>query len=85
MTFALGTDVSRAETEHGTVLLDQRRGRYFQLNSSGTFILRTLLNGVTPDHTAEVLSECYGVDRDRAHADVASLVDSLLTKGLARA
>ncbi|MGX1886484.1 lasso peptide biosynthesis PqqD family chaperone [Streptomyces sp. NPDC055287] len=84
MTFALGTDVSRAETEHGTVLLDQRRGRYFQLNPSGSLILRTLLNGATPDHTAKSLTERYGTDPNRAHADVASLMNSLLTKGLAR-
>ncbi len=41
----LGADVLHAETPNGTVLLDGRSGRYFQLNPSGSEALRWLIDG----------------------------------------
>lgn len=83
MTFALNSDVTPTDTEHGTVLLDQRSGRYFQLNPSGGLVLRTLLEGATPERAADVLCERYGITADRAAADVHALLTALREARLA--
>ncbi|GCE01078.1 lasso peptide biosynthesis PqqD family chaperone [Embleya hyalina] len=83
MTFALKPDVSLTPTEHGTVLLDERRGRYFQLNPTGTLVLRTLLDGATAHQAAELLSERYGITREQAATDVAALLENLRKRKLA--
>ncbi|MPY55799.1 lasso peptide biosynthesis PqqD family chaperone [Streptomyces spongiae] len=85
MTFTLKPDVTPTDTEHGTVLLDERRGRYFQLNLSGGLILRTLLEGATPERAADVLRERYGITADRATADVHALLTALRDARLATA
>ncbi len=48
MTLTLKPDVTATDTEDGLVLLDQRSGRYWQLNRSGATTLRLLLDGHTP-------------------------------------
>lgn len=80
----LGKDVALTETDGGTVLLDQRSGRYWQLNGSGSLILSTLLGGGTTEQAAEAVVARYPVDAERALADVRSLVDSLRTAKLVR-
>lgn len=80
----LGKDVALTETDGGTVLLDQRSGRYWQLNGSGSLILSTLLGGGTTEQAAEAVVARYPVDVERALADVRSLVDSLRTAKLVR-
>jgi coenzyme PQQ synthesis protein D (PqqD) len=69
--------ISVTETEDGTVLLDQRSGKYWQLNPSGALILSTLLAGGTAEQAAGAVAARYPVDTDRALADVRALVDSL--------
>ncbi|GHG59863.1 lasso peptide biosynthesis PqqD family chaperone [Streptomyces griseocarneus] len=81
--FALRRHVTATETEHATVLFDQRRGRYYQLNPTGALILRALLDGGGPQGAARALCERYGIPAARAEADVASLVDTLRTTRLA--
>ncbi|MEV5627698.1 PqqD family peptide modification chaperone [Streptomyces sp. NPDC052507] len=44
-TLALAPTVHATATETGMVLLDEQSGRYWQLNPSGAFILRALLDG----------------------------------------
>jgi hypothetical protein len=75
-------DVSIAETDEGMVLLDQRSGRYWQLNSSGALVLWRLFNGATLEQAAETLTTRYPVSRERASSDVAALVASLRAAGL---
>lgn len=85
MTLTLAPDVIPTDTESGTVLLDQRRGRYFTLNTTGTLVLRALLDGADRDQAASLLSERYGIDAQRAHTDVSALIDALRAAKLARA
>lgn len=73
----LGKDVALTETEDGAVLLDQRSGKYWQVNGSGAVALRTLLAGGTPQRAAEAVTARYPVDAERALADVEKLVESL--------
>ncbi|MEU7132977.1 lasso peptide biosynthesis PqqD family chaperone [Streptomyces sp. NPDC046261] len=83
MSFALRADVTATETEHGTVLLDQRRGRYYQLNPTGALALRALLDGAGTEGAARALCETYGIPAQRAEADVAALLESLRGRRLA--
>jgi hypothetical protein len=80
--FALRPDGTLAETEGGTVLLDQRRGHYFQLNDSGALVLRALLAGATVQGAAEALCDRYPVASGQAAADVTALLDALRTAKL---
>lgn len=77
MSLRLRAGVSIAETDDGTVLLDERSGRYWQLNSSGALALRLLLDGATPEEVAQTLVARHPVSRERAGDDVAALVESL--------
>ena len=82
MTVQLRADVSTADTEDGLVLLDERAGRYWQLNPTGALVLRLLLDGVTPSQVAQTLADRHAVSTERAAADVASLLEHLHTAGL---
>jgi hypothetical protein len=80
----LSLDVTTTETDYGTVLLDQRRGQYWQLNPTGTLIVRTLLAGGSQEDAVRVLVEEFDVDRDQAARDVLALVEELRDSGLVR-
>ncbi|CAL9549283.1 lasso peptide biosynthesis PqqD family chaperone [Streptomyces sp. enrichment culture] len=81
MMLALPREVVLTETESGAVLLNEKDGRFWRLNGSGTVALRLLLEGRTPQEAAERLSggERFG---ERALADVRGLVDALRAAGL---
>ena len=73
----LRADVSVCPTDDGMVLLDERRGRYWQLNGTGALVVQALLDGATPQQVADQLARTQPVTRERAAADVAALVDQL--------
>lgn len=77
MTLALAPHVCATVTEDGMVLLDERTGRYWQLNGTGAAVLRHLLDGSTVDAAAARLRERHPDAADRIAADVAGLLDSL--------
>jgi hypothetical protein len=78
MTYSLETEVIATDVEDGVVLLDQRTGRYWQLNRSGAATLRLLLDGNSPERAATTLTAGRPEAADRARADVGALLDSLL-------
>jgi hypothetical protein len=82
MILRLRHDVSTADTEHGLVLLDEHTGRYWQLNRTGTLVLRSLLDGHTRQETAQVLATRFAVTAEQAAADVTALLERLQTAGL---
>ncbi|MER5219409.1 lasso peptide biosynthesis PqqD family chaperone [Streptomyces flaveus] len=82
MKLNLARDVTLTPVDSGAVLLDGRRGRYWQLNETGSTILRKLLDGETPDTTAASLSASAPVSEVQAHRDVMALVDSLSAANL---
>jgi hypothetical protein len=45
----LRADVSAIDADDGLVLLDERSGKYYQLNSSGAIVLRALLDDGSAD------------------------------------
>jgi Coenzyme PQQ synthesis protein D (PqqD) len=82
MTMRLRTGVSSAETDYGIMLLDEDSGRYWNLNPTAALVLRTLLDGGTPDQAADELSEQYAVEAAAAGRDVRELLDGLRAAGL---
>ncbi|MEV0500671.1 lasso peptide biosynthesis PqqD family chaperone [Streptomyces spectabilis] len=77
MTFALKPDVTATDTDDGLVLLDQRSGRYWQLNRSGATTLRLLLDGHTPEEAADRLARHHPDAAGRALTDVQTLLAAL--------
>jgi len=82
MSFRLHPDLTTADTEYGTVLLDGRDGRYWQLNPSAAMIMRILAEGGDRKQAVGALLEQFDVDHDHALRDVDSLVDALTEAGL---
>jgi Coenzyme PQQ synthesis protein D (PqqD) len=82
MTMRLRDGVSTAETDYGIMLLDEDSGRYWNLNPTAALVLRTLLDGGTPDQAAIELTERYSVEAATAGRDVRELLDGLRAAGL---
>ncbi|MGW7818629.1 lasso peptide biosynthesis PqqD family chaperone [Streptomyces puniciscabiei] len=77
MALRLHPDVATADTDGGVVLLHQRTGRYWQLNASGAYVLRSLLEGNTVDQVASALSRRHKIAEEQACRDVARLAEQL--------
>lgn len=82
MTVRLRADVSTTDTDDGVVLLDERAGRYWQLNPTGGLVLRLLLDGAAPRRVAQILADRHSVSIHHAAADVDDLLRRLHTAGL---
>ncbi|MBL1083894.1 lasso peptide biosynthesis PqqD family chaperone [Streptomyces actinomycinicus] len=83
MPLRFGDNVSTAETDYGTVLLDERAGTYWELNPTATLVVRTLLDGGEETDAAAALAREFDVDRAQARLDVETLVRELRNSGLA--
>ncbi|MFE0689194.1 lasso peptide biosynthesis PqqD family chaperone [Streptomyces sp. JH002] len=80
MKLTLAAHVAVTETEHGVVLLDERQGRYWQMNETGATVLRCLRDGGTPQSAVALLCERLPdtpADRERVAEDVHRLVAAL--------
>lgn len=77
MPLKLRPGVSTADTDYGTTLLDEDSGAYWNLNPSGALVLRTLLDGGTPDQAVHALTTEYDVGEQDAQQDVTDLIDHL--------
>ncbi|MFJ6385075.1 lasso peptide biosynthesis PqqD family chaperone [Kitasatospora sp. NPDC092039] len=82
MAAELRPDVTLTPTDDGAVVLDERSGRYYQLNRTGLHVLRALQEGRTADEIAAGLAARHPVTADRARSDVQRLHESLRTAGL---
>ncbi|MEU4805660.1 lasso peptide biosynthesis PqqD family chaperone [Actinosynnema sp. NPDC023587] len=69
-------------TEGGSVLLNKRTGRYWQVNLTGAHILDRLFAGEPADGIASDIATHYGIDAAAVRADIAALTDNLLGAGL---
>jgi hypothetical protein len=77
MKLRLARDVSLTVVDSGAVLLDGRRGRYWQLNATGSAVLSRLLDGDTPAEVAAGLEEVAQVSDGTARQDVMALIETL--------
>ena len=82
MSLHIRAGVSTADTEYGTVLLDERTGHYWQLNPTGAEVVRLLMAGGTPAEAVRALTEQFEVDEPQARDDVTALLDGLRSAGL---
>jgi Coenzyme PQQ synthesis protein D (PqqD) len=82
MTYTLSRDVTAADTDHGVVLLDQRTGRYWQLNDTGALVLRHLLDGGTVASATDGVRRAHPDAGEQADHDVTALVAELRAAGL---
>lgn len=82
MPMMLRTEVATTSTEDGMVLLDERTGRYFQLNSTGAFVVKVLAAGSTPQEAARALCDHYEVSASQAESDIAALITALRAANL---
>ncbi|MFJ4281342.1 lasso peptide biosynthesis PqqD family chaperone [Streptomyces massasporeus] len=69
--------MSTTDTDDGTVLLNERTGRYWQLNNTGAHVLRELLDGQQPAAIATGLANRYGIDAQQAERDVSAVIERL--------
>ncbi|GAA2293480.1 hypothetical protein GCM10010234_38610 [Streptomyces hawaiiensis] len=83
MSLRFGDNVSTAETDYGTVLLDEKVGSYWELNPTATLVVRTLLDGGEEADAAAALVREFDIDRSQALQDVETLVRELRESGLA--
>ncbi|GAA3777622.1 hypothetical protein GCM10022403_010510 [Streptomyces coacervatus] len=83
MPLRFGDNVSTAETDYGTVLLDERAGAYWELNPTATLVVRTLLAGAEEADAAAALAQEFDIDQAQALQDVETLVRQLRSSGLA--
>ena len=82
MNLRLRADVSTVDTDVGLVLLDERGGQYYQLNSSGAIVLRALLEDGSAEAAVRTLCKRFPQEADRIAADVTAVVEHLRTVGL---
>jgi Coenzyme PQQ synthesis protein D (PqqD) len=73
----LSPDITTTLTDDGLVLLDERSGRYWQLNTTGTIVLQALLAGKTPHHIGQEFATRYRISVERAHHDITALTNHL--------
>jgi hypothetical protein len=64
------------------IALEARRSHYLAANSAGGILWRALQDGATRSGLAEQLVDAYGIDRDRALADVEVYLGQLAAQGL---
>ncbi|WP_326595671.1 lasso peptide biosynthesis PqqD family chaperone [Streptomyces sp. NBC_01803] len=83
MSLRLRRDITARDTGTGMVLLDERKGRHWQLNATGALVLRALLGGATPEEAADRLAADRSVAREQATADVGALIERLTSVRLA--
>ncbi|MET9519441.1 lasso peptide biosynthesis PqqD family chaperone [Streptomyces sp. NPDC002994] len=83
MALKFGAYVSTAETDYGTVLLDERAGEYWELNPTGTLVVSTLMAGGDEADAVVALTDEFDISPAQAKRDVDALVLRLRTSGLA--
>ncbi|MCL7496835.1 MULTISPECIES: lasso peptide biosynthesis PqqD family chaperone [Streptomyces] len=82
MSLRMRADVALCETEDALVLLDERTGRYFQVNRTGAMILKELMAGSSVERVAANLARTYPVTLEEASHDVKRLLDQLTEEAL---
>ena len=75
-------ELSWREIDGEVVAIDVQTSTYFSANSSGAILCQMLSDGATHDELVERLTAAFGIDRERADADVSAFVGALQGRGL---
>jgi hypothetical protein len=70
------------EIDGEIIALEAQGSRYVAANGAGAVLWRALVAGTTRDVLADELVGAYGIERERALADVQRFVDALSEQGL---
>lgn len=82
-TLRLNSDaVSWREVNGEVIALRHESSEYLSTNGTGTLIWTALADGASRLELAELLVSRFGIDADRAAADVDAFVDLLASRGL---
>lgn len=69
--------VSLTDTEEGAVLLNEKTGKYWQLNRSGARTVRALIAGHTIEEIGRDWATNYAMELDEVTTHLADLVEQL--------
>ena len=78
----IGANVHLREFDGELVLLDLAGGNYFGLDAIGARMWKHLAEGASPAEVASQLVNEYDIDQPRLLADIITLADELLVRGL---
>ena len=70
------------EVEGEVIALDQKASLYLAGNATATLLWRALSAGATRGDLVSILTETFGIDRQRADADVDAFLADLRSRGL---
>jgi hypothetical protein len=76
------TGVAWKEVDGEVVALDEREAVYLAANSAGAVLWRALADGTTHDQLVAGLVGEFGIETDRASADVDAFLAELRERGL---
>jgi hypothetical protein len=76
------TDVAWQEVDGEVVALDEREALYLAANPAGAILWRALANGTTHERLVTGLVAEFGIETDRASADVDAFLADLRERGL---
>ena len=76
------SDLHWREIDGEIIALEARGSRYVAANGAGAVLWRALVAGTTRDALGDELVRAYGIDRERADADVRRFVEALAEQGL---
>jgi hypothetical protein len=82
MTISLAQHVTATDTGDGMVLLDERSGRYWQMNGTGAMILGCILDSGSAESAAATLRDRYSSAGGRITVDVQNLLNILRSQKL---
>ena len=77
-------DLSWSQVGDEVIVLDLRSNAYLSINQTGTSLWEMLVDGSTPATMAEHLVSEFGVEPERARADVEAFVAMLAERDLLR-
>lgn len=84
MSWKLAPGVSFVEADGGAVLLDGEKGTYWQLNRTGSIILRTLIDTGSTEAVVEELKSFFPESRADYERDVRTLANKVQSYGLVK-
>jgi Coenzyme PQQ synthesis protein D (PqqD) len=79
---SLSQSVRRFDFDQRTVLWEQQSGGIFVCNDTLLLLLPSLSEGTTVSELAAILAGAYGIEKQRALADCAALLEHLQSEGL---
>ncbi len=82
-TFAMVPGVKTIEVDADTILVDVLKDKYVRLNSTGTFILRLMIEGRPFEEISEQVAQHFSIDAERASEETSSFLKELIRAGMA--